>query len=143
MMRRWILIAILLALALALVACEGTSGSSSGARKSCRANPGSSHCEGSIKKMNGTISVALTASRSPGDAEVTVSAMAESGTVRVYLVNSNNATTEALLKPGAPVTFSGLGEVVYDSDGSYINLYFEASDAPATGISYTADVTYP
>ncbi len=93
--------------------------------------------------MSGTISVELAASNSGGDAEVSVQASVENGSVRVYLVNSNNAQTEAIMKPGEPVNFSGLGEAVYSSDGSYIKLYFEASDASAEGISYIADITYP
>ena len=134
-----------LVLTFALAGCEGTSGSTVGTHKSCRANNNGAQCEGSFKKISGTVMEEMTVVGGRGDVEVAVRASVETGTVRVYVVNANNARTEALMKPGEPADFSALGEVEYDSmdEGYYVKVYFEASDAPATGIAYSVDITYP
>ncbi len=145
-MPRKILFALMtLLLVLALAGCEGTSGSSVGASKSCRANNNGTQCEGSFRKISGTVGEEMTVSGGLSDVEVAVRASVETGTVRVYVINSNGARTESVAQPGEPADFSALGEVEYDSmdEEYYVNVYFEASEASATGIAYSVDITYP
>lgn len=143
MLRKYLFGLMTIVLALALAGC--TSGSAAGVQKLCRANNNGAQCEGGFKKISGTVQEEITIAGGYDDVEVAVRASVETGTVRVYIINSNNTRTEAFVKPGEPAAFSALGEVEYDSldEGYYVKVYFEASDTPATGIAYSVDITYP
>ena len=140
-MKKFILFCIFAFLITCLSSCEGgISGSVMGSRQKCSSDIAGGHCEGSFKKLSGTISEDMSMTRTGFQTvKAEVWASVEEGALRVYLVDPEGVKTSQVVYPGQPATLVGEAEAYYDS----FRVYFEALDGDAQGVEYVIDYTYP
>lgn len=126
----------LIALLVAALGCEGaTSGSTSGGREMCRGNNYAGVCEGSCRKMTGTVGhdIELEGLSEGAPVDVKVEVEVESGVLRFSVTDPNGNTISEDARPGMPATLIGTTGV--DAFGE-IEITFEAVEGEATGIEY-------
>jgi len=127
-------------LILSALACEST-GSTIGSHRACRSTKNSGQCEGSWKKLSGTVTESIENDRISSfdtiPVESTVSV--ESGTVRVSWKDPDGETRSAQASPGSPATLSADCEGDFDE----LEVTVEALDGDATGASYTINYQVP
>jgi hypothetical protein len=130
----------ILMLILSALACEST-GSTVGSHRACRSTIGSGQCEGSRKKLSGTVTEDIENDRISSfdtiPVEITVSV--ESGAVRVSCKDPDGETPSAQASPGSPAALSADCEGDFDE----LEVTFEALDGDATGVSYTINYQVP
>jgi len=131
---------VLVMLILSALACEST-GSTVGSRQTCRYANGSGQCEGSWKKLSGTVTEDIENDDigSSDTIPVEISVSVESGTVWVSCKDPDGETRSAQASPGSPATLSGNCEGSFDE----FEVSFEALDGDATGVSYTINYQVP
>ena len=140
MQKRIVLVVAILVLILSALACEST-GSTVGSHRACRSTVGSGQCEGSWKKLSGTVTENIENDRISSfdtiPVEITVSV--ESGTVRVSCKDPDGETWSAQASSGSPATLSAGCEGDFDE----LDVTFEALGGDATGISYRIGYEVP
>lgn len=127
---------------LVLSACGGGAvrGSVSGQRLRCSSDTHGGNCEGSFKKLKGTISEDMSLSRKGFDAiYAEVEASVENGTLRVFLKDPEGVESSVIIHDGEPGFLAGFAEGFHDS----FRVYFEAVEGEAEDIQYTVVYTYP
>ncbi len=135
-MKRVVWVSLALALAFALIACEGgTSGSVMGSSSSCRQGGGGGSCEGRYRTLRGTYGedIEVEGLSSFDEVQVEVEVSVESGSVRVSIETPDGERPSADAAPGQPARLLGLA--TGEMDGFEVR--FEALDGEASGVSYT------
>lgn len=139
-MRKSILLAVV-ALIVAALACEGTSGSAIGGGESCHRSGNNGTCDGTFSKLSGTYTKKIKADNVhvtdaiPVDVTVTVG----SGTVRVSVKAPDGTVTSAEAKPGNSASLSGNSTGASDE----FPVTFEAVGGDATDVSWSISYTVP
>ena len=130
----WVVLVLAVILIVA-TACEGgTSGSVMGSRQRCSSKVNSGQCTGSFKKLSGTYSLDVENDRifmsTPVQVQVQVSV--ENGPLKVWVESPGGEITSVDVAPGQPATLKGVAE----GSGEAFDVYFEAVQGQAEGVSY-------
>ena len=137
---RIVLVPVILMLILSALACEST-GSTVGSHRACRSTVGSGQCEGSWKRLSGTVTENIENDRISSfdtiPVEITVSV--DDGTVQVSCQGPDGETWSGQASPGSPATLSADCEGDFDE----LEVTFEALDGDATGVSYMINYQVP
>jgi len=131
--QKWLLIALALMLAV-LTACEGTSGSVTGSRQSCKHTISGGSCKGGFRKLSGTFGEDIESETlfSGDEVRVQIEVSVESGPLRVFVKSAGNQETAITVRPGETGRLTGIAEASSDK----FEVYFQALEDEATGISY-------
>jgi hypothetical protein len=135
-MKRAIWTLLVVALILALVACEGgTSGSVVGSSSSCRQGGSGGTCQGRYRTLRGSYGedIEHEGMSSSDTVKVQVDVTVETGNVLVSIETPDGEHPSVTAAPGAPATLVGLATGEMDGFG----VRFEAVDGEASGVSYT------
>lgn len=135
------ILVVLFIFSLMLPACgDAIHGSVMGSRLKCTATLNGGRCEGSIRKLKGTISEDMSLAR-PNfhQVQVEVWASVENGSLRIFLVDPDGVETSQIIRAGSSGSISGIAEGYYDS----FRVYFEALEGEVQGIQFLVDYAYP
>lgn len=129
-------------LAAAALSCcpEGIAGSTASSRQVCSTNAEGGSCEGGFGRLSGGYWIDVETDAGGADSVfVEVDVSVDEGPIRVYVEAPDGGKTSTEARPGQPATLSGQAEVSFDE----FQVYFEALEGEAEGISYSLTYTYP
>ena len=141
-MYKKITLVLILGMVLMLAACtgEGISGSASGHGQKHFANDSGGTVEGDFNRIKGTYSSEYEISIFNDDfVNVDITVSVETGRLRVYLKDEDGDISDLVLNPGETGRLTGKAEVWFDES---FNVYFEALDEEAEGITYSMVYTF-
>ncbi len=134
----WLVPAVLL---VAVLACEGSSGSAIGGSQSCNRSGNTGTCAGTFSTLSGTYTKKFEAqyARTNDEVPVEISVTVEQGTVRVSVKAPDGTIASADAAPGSPASLSGIST----GNNDEFPVTFEAVGGDATGVSYSINYEVP
>ncbi len=134
MERRFIPVLCLAFVFMAVLACEGTSGSVMNSSQNCQSVGNRRECEGKFGKLSGTYGIDIEddniSSIDVIDVEVRVTV--ESGSVKIFVQGPGGELSSVQVRPGQPATLVGVAEGDFDG----FELTFEALDEEVLNVNY-------
>ena len=132
---------VLIVLLVAILACEGSSGSAVGGSQSCNRSGNTGTCAGTFSTLSGTYTKKIEAqyARTNDEVPVEISVTVEQGTVRVSVTAPDGTVASADATPGSPASLSGTST----GNNDEFPVTFEAVGGDATGVSYSISYEVP
>ena len=131
------IISLVLVLLLSLIGCDGTGGTATGGRQSCKTTGSSGTCEGSYKKITGRFTVDVEDEFMGGGDTVEVEApvAVENGALRVEITSPDDEAISDVARPQRPPTVIGPSKIgAFDA----LSVVLEVVEGEqATGVTYT------